>query len=204
MTNPRKRILLTGFEPFPGVDENPTQRIVRDLSAASFQGWDVVTDILPVSYERGDQCIRGLIRLHRPDVALLTGVAAITDPIRLERVALNLDDAAIPDNDGLLRKGQAIRPDAPPAYFSGHPLVELEASLAESGIPVKISNHAGAYLCNHVFFAASHEVERLGLETRVGFVHVPMHREKAGESQMALDEIRRAIELCLAHLSGAG
>lgn len=199
----RKTILLTGFEPFPGVEENPSQLVVESFSGTELPGVNLVSAILPVTYEGGEERIRGLIRQHRPDIALLTGVAGKTDPIRLERVALNLDDTDTPDNSGLVRKGRLILPDGPPAFFSNHPLIELEAALVGAGIPVKISNHAGAYLCNHVFYTARHEVDTLGLATKVGFMHVPMHREKSEESQLSLADIRLAIERSLVCLSAS-
>lgn len=194
-------ILLTGFEPFPGVDENPTQRIVASFGEYSLPGHRLVTEILPVAYVRADDRIRALVRQYRPAVILMTGVAGKTDPIRLERVALNLDDAKIPDNDDVLRQGTPILHEAPAAYFSSLPLPSLEQALTQAGIPVRISNHAGAYLCNHVFFAAAHEAEQRGLSAQVGFVHVPMHQEKAEESQMTLAQIRQAILICLEYFS---
>lgn len=197
-------LLLTGFEAFEGIEENPSQRIVEALSEQHFSGLRLVAKVLPVAYDQADEVIRGLIQAHQPDVVLLIGVAGRTDPIRLERVALNLDDARLVDNCGELRSGSLILDSAPKAYFSTLPLEALRSVLETVGIPVRISNHAGAYLCNHVFFAARHEVETLGLASQVGFIHIPVHREAAEESQLSLAEIQQAITLAVFHFSEGG
>lgn len=198
----RKTILLTGFGPFSGVENNPSQRVVEALAANTAGNFDLITAVLPVDYEQADLQIRRLIRAHRPDIVLSVGVAAKRDAVRLERVALNLDDADLPDNAGLVRKGVSILEAAPPAYFSGLPLADLEAHLTQAGVSVRISNHAGAYLCNHVFFTAAHESEQLQPHPQVGFVHIPMAAEYDPEAQTPLADLVTAVGECLSFLGG--
>lgn len=195
------RILLTGFEPFGEIESNPSQHVVETLGRVAFPGLDLVTAVLPVSYADAGNCIRGLIREHRPDHVLALGVAAKREEICLERVALNLDDAAGPDNDGIVRQGEPILPGGPPAYFSALPLAGLKTQLEAAGIPVRISNHAGAYLCNHAYYAAADEIARLGLPAGVVFVHVPLPVEAGGESGVTIHAIERAVRVSLEWLA---
>ncbi|HUF39783.1 MAG TPA: pyroglutamyl-peptidase I [Anaerolineales bacterium] len=196
-----KRILLTGFEPFGEVEANPSQRVVDALVADGVAGVELAVGVLPVSYASAGGCMRRLIRENRPDHVLALGLAAKSEEIRIERVALNLDDSSSPDNDGVLREGDPILADGPPAYFSALPLTGLKGALESAGIPVRISNHAGAYLCNHVYYAAAHEVEQLGLPSRAVFIHVPLPAELGGPAGLSMDAIERAVRLSLQWLA---
>jgi len=196
------KILLTGFGPFPGVESNPSRFVVETLAAGRYPGFDLETAVLPVDYVEADDEIRMLVRRHRPDIVLLVGVASKEPVVRLERVALNLDDAALPDNRGVTRRGEPIVEAAAPAYFSNLPLREIESLLAETGVPVRISNHAGAYLCNHVYFAAMHESERMDPGLQVGFIHIPMVVEYDPEAAVSLAGMVGAVRACLSFLAG--
>jgi pyroglutamyl-peptidase len=177
------RLLLTGFESFGDIPRNPVQLIVEalahDADLRSFRNLGgLSTAILPVEFAAAGERIRALIEATRPDVILMLGVAAKREAISLERIALNLDDSlARPDNAGAMLDGAPIAPDGPLALAATLPLVELCAALAAAGIPAAISNHAGAYVCNHVFYVALHTVARLGLPAACGFIHVPLPAE---------------------------
>jgi len=198
------KILLTGFNPFGTVKINPSQLVVETLAQRPARplGADLVTEILPTAYiEAGDR-ITHLIRHHRPDSIICLGVAEGTPAIRLERVALNLDDAELPDNTGLLRQGSPIVLDGPAAYWSTLPLEQMRRALARQGIPAAISNHAGTYLCNHVFYRARHEVEQLRLPSPCGFIHLPALLEPAAgrvppAPGLPLAVMLEAIDCCL-------
>lgn len=192
------KLLLTGFEPFGQNTTNPTQYLVETLAArAPIAGVELIARVLPVEYLNAEHQLRALIRDHRPDVILSLGLAETRAKISLERVALNLDDASLPDNAGELRQGTVICPDAPTAYFSTLPLEPLKTALENADIPVHISNHAGAYLCNHVFYVARHEVEPLDIPC--GFVHMPQAKEFApdNENALPLETLVRGVEICL-------
>lgn len=198
------KLLLTGFEPFGQNATNPTQHIVETLAArAPDPGIELVASVLPVEYVHAEQQLRILIREHRPDVILSLGLAENRAKICLERVALNLDDTSAPDNAGELRQGTPICPEAPAAYFSTLPLYQLKTALENEQIPVQISNHAGAYLCNHVFYVARHEVETLDFSILCGFVHTPQAKEFAPENANALplEMLLHGIETCIQVLS---
>ncbi|MGE3913220.1 MAG: hypothetical protein AB7K36_27930 [Chloroflexota bacterium] len=197
-------ILVTGFEPFGGVATNPSQRIVEALTGngAARHGVALVTEILPTEYEAAGRRIVGLIREIQPTAVLSLGLAASAAAVRLERVALNLNDAVRPDNAGDLATGRPIQPDGPIGYWSTLPLDRMLAALRERDIPAIISNHAGAYVCNHVFYTARHEVERLGNGMAAGFVHVPLLAEQPdapgpGGAKLPLAQLVEGVECCL-------
>jgi pyroglutamyl-peptidase len=149
------KILLTGFVPFGDVVVNPSQLIVEKIvERGPFS--ELCTEILPVEFAVAGDCIRRLIRQYQPEAVLCVGVAQSRTAISLERVVLNLNDARIPDNADQSVNGQLIAPDGPVRYWSTLPLDEMEAALKAKEIPVEFSNHAEAYLCNHVFFSARH------------------------------------------------
>jgi len=199
------KILLTGFEPYGAVEVNPSEQVVRRIAErAQRRGSnDLITEILPTEFVAAGQRIRQLIRKLRPAVVLCVGVAPSRNKISLERVALNLDDDALPDNAGRVREGRQIVPGGPVAYWSTLPLERIRKRLEKRGIPVSYSNHAGTYLCNHVFYVACHEMEQTGIRARCGFLHVPPLRERGKNRKprgMALSKMVEAVECCLAVL----
>ncbi len=204
------RLLLTGFGPFGDIVCNPAQLVVEAL-AADVTLWEpdgphrLISVILPVEFGAADEHIRNLIEAHRPDVILMLGVAAKRDSIGLERIALNLDDAPDrPDNAGCAPDGIPIAAEGPLALAATLPLPALRASLNAAGFPAVISNHAGTYLCNHVFYTALWTVERLGLPTRCGFIHVPLPRDlqpAGADARVALADLVAAIRHCIGYLS---
>jgi pyroglutamyl-peptidase len=203
------RLLLTGFESFGDVATNPAQLIVEALAAdhaeERFGKSLFTTAILPVEFAAGGERIAALIEAVRPDVILMLGVAAGRATIGLERIALNLDDSpARGDNAGAMPDGAPIEPSGPLALAATIPLVELRAALAAAGIPVAISNHAGAYVCNHVFYVALRTVARLGLPARCGFIHVPLPaelREAGSGPAPALAELVTGVRCCIERLT---
>jgi pyroglutamyl-peptidase len=170
-----KTLLLTGFGPFGEISENPSSLLVNELrkSLELPDGFRLITEILPVIYDQAGRRIRQLIRTQKPDILISFGVAASRNKINLERVALNLQDAESSDNADILKQGQMIEPQGPKAYFANLPLHEMKSVCEDAGGLTVISNHAGGYICNEVFYAAAHEIESLGLGTRYGFIHLP-------------------------------
>lgn len=187
-------ILLTGFELFGKVKDNPSQRIVESIAKQKHD--DIVTHIFPVDYVKAGEQLKRLIEKHQPQAIILLGVAQSRDAISLERIAVNVNDASIPDNEGNLKSGQQIVEGAPVGYWSTLPIEAMYKAVKKVEIPVKMTNHAGAYLCNHVFYVARHTLETSGnSHIPCGFIHVPDMGEEA--PKMALKQQIRAIELCL-------
>ncbi len=200
-------ILLTGFNEFGELQMNPSQAIVRVVAqrAASKSQDNLVTEVLPTEFRAAGARIRALIRNLEPESVVSLGVSSWVDAICLERVALNLDDTQEPDNAGEVRACQLVVPDGPVAYWSTLPLEQLYGALRERGIPVRYSNHAGTFVCNHVFYVARHEIEELGLDAECGFIHVPLMTEQldmpdAGLFSLPFDTMVEAVECCLALL----
>jgi len=166
------KLLLTGFEPFGKIQINPSQLIVEHFAKQG--NTSVVTEILPVVYKAAGECIKDLFSQHQPDAILMLGVAGNREEINLERIAINVNDAAIADNKGFHAQGQRIIENAPVGYWSTLPLLQIHEAISQEGIAVKYSNHAGAYLCNHVFYSARHLLETTRqAQIPCGFIHVP-------------------------------
>lgn len=167
------RTLLTGFGPFGTVVNNPSARIVEHFAREGAPGHALATRVLPVSFTRAEREIVALLRAGRFDVALLLGVAGGEAHVRLERFGRNQDRARLPDCDGFAPMETVIRLGAPslyPATLEPEPLAE---SLRAAGIPTRLSDDAGGYVCNHTYFAALHALAEANLPTRCLFVHVP-------------------------------
>jgi pyroglutamyl-peptidase len=198
------KILLTGFEAFGTVAENPSQRIVEHFAAkglAAKQQANLITVVLPVDYAAASRILPELLENHRPDAVLMLGVAQMRDSINLERIALNINDAKIADNAGNQKSGEAIVDDAPIAYRSTLPLEAMYAAIQSAGIAVTYSNHAGAYLCNHVFYLARHWLENAGIgHIPCGFIHLPDMGAEA--PKMSLAKMIPAVRLVLGVLNG--
>jgi pyroglutamyl-peptidase len=173
-----KTILLTGFEPFGGECVNPSQITVQSLRAKRFGGINLVTSILPVSRFAATQQLDTLINETKPDVVMMLGEAGTRARISPERVAINVDDYRMPDNSANQPKDEAIIADAPTAYFSTLPIRAMVKAMTDADIPAAISNSAGTYLCNRVFYWALHYINTHNLPIKAGFIHLPYLHEQ--------------------------
>lgn len=184
-------ILLTGFEPFGGDDTNPSWRIAQALHGHLIEGVPVESVCLPTVFGAANTALRAAVVRHRPQLVLCLGLAANRAEISVERVAINVDDARIPDNAGASPIDEPVIAGAPVAYFSRLPIKAIVAALQEAGLPAVVSQTAGTFVCNHVFFGLMHLLRRRpGL--RGGFVHVPT------EQTLPLAEQVRGVRLILA------
>jgi pyroglutamyl-peptidase len=203
------RVLVTGFGPFGPLVVNPTQLVIDQLTErrALYSDCELTTEVLETEFRVSEDRIRRLIREVRPDACVCLGVGQSLDTIHIERVALNLDDCELPDNAGIRFRGRPVVPDGPPAFWSSLPIADIHAVLNSRGIEATISNFAGAYVCNHVFYSALHEIQQLGMHTRCGLIHVPLI-SKGGASTgiprqpITLKKLVHAVELCLEILQG--
>jgi len=190
-----ERILLTGFEPFHNSMLNPSQEIIKRISHRSL----VAKEVLPVTFGEASQKLISLIDQHKPTVVLALGQAEGRKEITPERIAINLDDARIPDNAGKSPKERVIVAGGPDAYFTTLPITNLVEKLNENGIPASISLSAGTFVCNHIFYAMQHHCA--GKEIKSGFIHLPLVNEQASEfpglPTMQIEEMIRGIELVL-------
>lgn len=185
------RLLLTGFEPFGTRDTNPSQEVVSLLETESFAGIELSTRILPVAYLPATEWIRTQM-MHFDEVIML-GVAWARQEICVERVAINLMDAAQNDNNGFCPTDMPIYANAPTAYFSNAPIKQIAAAIRDSGYPCKISNSAGTFVCNAVYYAALDEIANRHLPTKAVFIHLPSD-ECLSVSSMA-EAIKAALNI---------
>ena len=168
------KVLLTGFEPFGTATSNPSGEIVKRIS-----GDNIVTAILPVAYTQSAERLLALIAEHNPDVVICLGQAEGRTQITPEKIAINLDDARLADNDGVLRNDVKIIESGPDAYFSTLPINEIVEAIKARGVPAAVSLSAGTFLCNHVFYVAQNKFA--GTKVRSGFVHLPLMDSQAAE-----------------------
>lgn len=188
-------ILLTGFEAFGTVTDNPSQRIVEHFAALDDQR--LVCAVLPVVYATAGTRIQSLLTEHQPAAMMMLGVAQNRTAITPERFALNWNDSAHPDNEGNLVRGRKIVTSGPLAYMTTLPVDDFYAALTTADIPAAISNHAGAYLCNHVFYVARHSLEERGKAIPCGFIHVPPMRTDNQPDGLPIETMIHATTLCL-------
>jgi pyroglutamyl-peptidase len=209
----KKTVLLTGFEPFNGAAVNPAWEAVRLL-----EGWEgahparpfrIEVRQLPCVFGAAAQALCAAVDEVRPDIAIAVGQAGGRSEISVERVAINVDDAAILDNAGRQPVDTPIAAEGPAAYFTTLPIKAMVAAMRAHGLKAGVSQTAGTFVCNHVFYALMHHVhgQARSQPIRAGFIHVPFLPEQAAACteptpSMALDEIvaglRIAVEVALA------
>jgi len=193
------KILLTAFDPFGGEKVNPALEAVKlvQVTSAAVEKLEVPT----VFYKSIDR-VAERIREINPDVVLAIGQAGGRFDITVERVAINIDDARIPDNEGNQPIDLPIVEGGPPAYFSTLPIKAMVEAIRGAGIPATVSNTAGTFVCNHLMYVILHTIAALDRPVRGGFIHVPYVPAQAiGKpfaASMSLSDIARAIEVAIA------
>lgn len=165
-----KKILITGFDPFGGSNSNPSELAVA-LLPERLGDFEIVKRIVPTVYGEATKHALAAAETVRPDVVLCIGVAAGRDAVTPERVALNVRDARIPDNAGNQPVDAPVVPGAPTAYLATVPLKDMVQAVQDAGLPARISNTAGTFVCNDLFYGLCHRFAGSG--TKVGFIHVP-------------------------------
>ncbi len=191
-------VLLTGFEPFAGDGSNPSGEAVR-LVAGSWAGPEtLITSVLPVTFTGAAERLEALIGDHSPDIVIATGLAGGRADISVERVAVNLIDARIPDNDGWQPVDALSVAGAPEARFSSLPVKAIVRDVSAAGIRSSLSTTAGTFVCNHSFFViADASARREGM--RAGFIHVPWDEGHgpADVPTLPLRDIARALSIAV-------
>jgi pyroglutamyl-peptidase len=192
--------LVAGFDAFGGDKVNPSALAVRQLKRR-LGGVQLHTAVLPTSYARSAIALRGAIHEVRPDIVLCVGQAGGRAELCLERVAINVQDARIKDNDGKQPIDRAVVRDGPAAHFATLPIKACVAEMRKAGLPAAVSNTAGTFVCNHIFYALMDIAQSHPIPMRGGFLHIPYVPEQAarlgGAPSMALDDIVRGIEIIL-------
>jgi pyroglutamyl-peptidase len=196
-----RSILVMGFEPFGGDATNPSWDVCERLPA-EIGGFTVEKLRVPCEFRR---CIamaaRTIDRLH-PVLVVGVGLAGGRARLGIERVAINLDDARIPDNAGRQPIDELVAPNGPPAYFASLPVKAMVAAARAAGIDAEISNSAGTFVCNHLMYGMLHHLAESGSRARGGFIHVPYSTEQAARHpdapSMPMEAIATGIAAAIA------
>lgn len=189
-----KKILLTGFEKFHTASSNPSEAIVKELETQKIPG--LITAVLPVTFGESWQKLKTLIDTHSPDLVIALGQAEGRSQITPEKIAINLEDARIPDNGGNQPTNQPIIAGGPDGLFSTLPIEKLVDHLKKQNIPAGISLTAGTFVCNHLFYSLQHY--GIDKDFKSGFIHVPLMDSQASEFSglptLPLDTLVMAIK----------
>jgi pyroglutamyl-peptidase len=201
-----KQILLTAFEPFGGESANPSLEAALAMSGVEFPSARLAILQLPVDRYRAIEIAIEQIRRLRPDAVIMLGLAVGRYRIAPERVAINVDDYRIPDNVGNQPAGEPIIDGGPVGYWSTLPIRAITDRLLQARIPAAISNTAGTYLCNRLFYSVMHLLATERLPTLGGFIHLPYMHEQALNKypevaslarETIVEAVRLAIEVTL-------
>lgn len=171
-------ILLTGFEPFGGEQVNPSALVAQALHGEHIGGWPVTSHVLPCVFGDAIDALQQALAAQRPALVLCLGQAGGREGVTVERVAVNRDDARIPDNAGAQPMDRPVVPGAPAAYFSRLPVKALVSALQADGMAAAESLSAGSFVCNHLFYGLMHALRRRRT-VQAGFVHLPWLPEQA-------------------------
>ena len=165
------KILITAFDPFGGEPVNASAEVTARLTAPP--GCLLLTETLPTSFDRAAPAVIARIAATSPDAVVCLGEAAGRREITPERVAINLVDARIPDNDGVCPKDRPVVEGGPAAYFSTLPLRRMEEAIRAAGVPAALSATAGTFVCNALMYEVLHYAARFWPDRPAGFLHVP-------------------------------
>ncbi len=191
-------MLITGFDAFGGESINPSWLASKALRGRMILGHRLTAAQLPTVFDESLRVLRALLKLHQPALVICVGQAGGRSALSLERVAININDARIADNAGAQPVDTPVVPGAPTAYFSSLPIKAMLLALQTEGIPAEVSQTAGTFVCNHVFYGLMHALATgRGLtHSRGGFIHVPWLPEQ-GTPSMPLEAMTRGLKLAV-------
>lgn len=191
-----KKILITGFDPFGGESMNPAYEAVK-LIPDEIKGVKIVKLEVPTVFNKSIQVLDAAIQEIEPDVVINVGQAGNRFGVTPERIAINQDDARIPDNEGNQPIDVAIVENGPNAYFSTLPIKAMVENMKLAGVPASVSNTAGTFVCNHLMYGLMNLIDTKYPNIRGGFVHVPFATEQAldkpNSPSLSIDQIATAL-----------
>ena len=195
----KPRVLLTGFDAFGGASLNPSWLAVQALDGEQVDGHTLLAIQLPTTFEGSLQTLANLLKLHKPVLVICVGQAGGRSALSLERIAINISDARIADNADQRPLDAPVVPGGPAAYFSTVPIKAMLRALQQAGVAAEVSQTAGTFVCNHVFYGLMHALatQRGFKHTRGGFIHVPYVPDQ-GTPNMPLAEMVRGLRLAIA------
>lgn len=194
------KILVTGFDPFGGESINPAEEAVKMLKD-EINGAKIIKLTIPTVREKSLQAIEKAISEHNPDIVLSIGQAGGRFDITPERVAVNIDDFRIADNEGNQPTDELVRKDGEIAYITSLPVKAMVEHMKSNGIPATLSYSAGTFVCNHVMYGVLYMIDKKYPNIKGGFIHIPFTTsqvlDKRNMPYMSLEEITRGLELAI-------
>lgn len=195
------KVLLAGFDPFGEEKINPATEAVKSIKEEVIENHVISTLEVSTIFDKCIQQLNDAIDRVNPDFVICVGQAGGRSNISLERVAINVNDARIPDNDGIQPIDTPVISSGPTAYWSTLPIKAIVESLKDNGIPASVSQTAGTFVCNHIFYGLMHELNAKDFSIRGGFIHIPFLPEqtssKPGQPSMSLDMIIKGLRIAI-------
>jgi pyroglutamyl-peptidase len=194
------KALITGFDPFNGESINPAFQAIKGMPN-NIADCQIIKLEIPTVFNKSIDILKNAINDHNPDIVICVGQAGGRFDITPEYVAINLDEARIPDNEGNKPSGSSIIESGNNAYFTSLPVKAIIKELKSNNIPAKISYTAGTFVCNHLFYGLMHMIQNNHPTIKGGFLHVPYLPEqvvdKNNQPYMSLDMITEGLTLAL-------
>jgi pyroglutamyl-peptidase len=196
-----KTILITGFEPFGGESVNPALEAIKNLSSWKAEDYHIAVKEIPTVFNSALDQLYQAIEEIKPDIVICVGQAGGRSDITVERVAINIDDARIADNAGNQPIDKSVVEGGPVGYWSTLPIKAMVKVMNDQGIPASVSQTAGTFVCNHVFYGLMHHLSNAGHSGKGGFIHIPFLPEQVvrnpGQPSMALDTIVKGLKIAV-------
>ena len=192
-----KRLLITGFAPFGGDKVNPSWQAVRALPDR-VGDWELVKQELPVTFRGAPAALFEALDAHEPDALLMVGVAASRGMVTPERQGVNEKKARIPDNEGYQPQNEPLVPGGPEALFSTLPVEDMTEAILAAGVPARLSDSAGRFVCNALLYSALYHLEQTDDPIPAAFIHVPATPEMGLDvPALSLDQIVLALQAAI-------
>ena len=190
------KIIVTGFDPFGGEKINPSIECVKALP--EIEGVELFRVELPTVFKESAKRLNEVINDVKPDAVLSVGQAGGRPGITMERIAINVDDARIPDNISQQPIDEEIQVEGEAAYFSTLPIKRIVKAIREAGISAEVSNSAGTFVCNHIMYQALFAVAKADKPFKAGFMHIPFITEQTtNKPSLPLEESTKALQIAI-------
>ena len=191
------KILITAFDPFGGESVNPALEAVKQMKD-EIAGARLIKLVIPTVFGKSAERVHEAMAAEKPDAVLCIGQAGGRFGVTPERVAINIDDARIKDNEGNQPIDLPVRRDGAPAYFTSLPVKAMVRAITDKGLPSSLSNTAGTFVCNHIMYNVLYYIDKEFPDTKGGFIHVPyIHNQvtaKPNTPSMSITDIVTALE----------
>lgn len=190
------KIIVTGFDPFGGEKINPSIECVKALP--DIEGVELIRLELPTVFKESAKRLNEVINDVKPDAVLSVGQAGGRAGITMERIAINVDDARIPDNISQQPIDEAIQLDGEAAYFTTLPIKRIVKAIREAGISAEVSNSAGTFVCNHIMYQALFAATKADKPFKAGFMHIPFIPDQTTDKpSLPLEESTKAVQIAI-------